>query len=365
MSKEKTNEKGNIKLNKRQFLKSLLTAPIVASGANILGAKPNENVIFGQDSDHFRICFGSCNYQYNSQSHWSVIGAQKPDLWVWLGDNIYGDTRNMNTLESKYKAFKKSEYGDFIKKVPVEGIWDDHDFGENNGNRTYPFKKESQDLHLDFFDVDKSDLRREREGIYYSKTYFNGLIKIYYLDCRYFKEEETGRRREFLGEAQWQWLEKEIKSSQSEINIFASSIGVLLNRLFLTEDWAEFPTEKKRLMDLVGDNEVSGAFFLSGDKHFGAMVSRKFSHGWKRVRYHEFQSSGLTHVTSERNLNLVARLYGKKNVVTERNFGQMDFYKNSEGLQMTWTLHGLEGGQRLTRVFKIDKNSNEKVWERV
>ena len=356
--------KAQFKLSKRQFLKSLLSAPLVASGSHVLGASTNENVILGQDSDHFRICFGSCNYQYNSQSHWNVIGAQNPDLWIWLGDNIYGDTRNMNTLESKYNAFKNSEYGKFIKKVPVEGIWDDHDYGENNADRTYPFKKESQGLLLDFFGVDKEDPRREREGIYYSKTYFNGLIKVYYLDCRYFREEESGSRREFLGEAQWQWLEEEIQSSQAEINIFASSIGVLLNRLFLTEDWAEYPTEKKRLMDLVGDNKVSGAFFLSGDKHFGAMVNRKFSRGSGRTRYHEFQSSGLTHVTSERNLNLVSRLYGKKNVVTERNFGQMDFYQNSEGLQMTWTLHGLEGGQKLTRIFKMDKNSSDKVWER-
>ena len=34
------------------------------------------------------VAFGSCNDQSFSQTLWSTIAAHKPDLWVWMGDNV-------------------------------------------------------------------------------------------------------------------------------------------------------------------------------------------------------------------------------------------------------------------------------------
>ena len=53
------------------------------------------------DSTRTRIAFGSCNNQREPQPLWQSIAASQPDLWVWLGDNIYADTRNM-TLKALY-----------------------------------------------------------------------------------------------------------------------------------------------------------------------------------------------------------------------------------------------------------------------
>lgn len=59
-----------------------------------------------------------------------VVVKHKPDLFVFLGDNIYGDTYNMDTLQAKYdKLSIKPTFQNLKKKIPIIATWDDHDFG--------------------------------------------------------------------------------------------------------------------------------------------------------------------------------------------------------------------------------------------
>jgi alkaline phosphatase D len=46
-----------------------------------------------------KIAFGSCGEQDYPQPVLSLAADNKPDAFIFLGDNIYGDTRNMDTLE--------------------------------------------------------------------------------------------------------------------------------------------------------------------------------------------------------------------------------------------------------------------------
>ncbi|MEM1358390.1 MAG: hypothetical protein AAGF89_09335, partial [Bacteroidota bacterium] len=48
--------------------------------------------------EDFVIAFGSCNNQRRAQDYWPVIGEKKPDVWLWLGDNIYSDTDDMQQM---------------------------------------------------------------------------------------------------------------------------------------------------------------------------------------------------------------------------------------------------------------------------
>ena len=43
-----------------------------------------------------RIAFGSCSKEYKPQPLWKPILADKPDLWVWLGDIVYGDANEID-----------------------------------------------------------------------------------------------------------------------------------------------------------------------------------------------------------------------------------------------------------------------------
>jgi alkaline phosphatase D len=95
----------------------------------------------GQKNTLSRIAFGSCSKDEEPQL-WKEIVQQKPQLWIWLGDNIYGDSQDSSVLRVKYKHQKSNtEYQQLIKAMPVIGTWDDHDYGVNDGGKFHSKKK--------------------------------------------------------------------------------------------------------------------------------------------------------------------------------------------------------------------------------
>ena len=68
-----------------------------------------------------------------------------------------------------HKAYglQKKMLPEWLLSKDINVIWDDHDFGINDGGSSYPFKKEAKELYLNFWNVPKNDIRRAREGIYH------------------------------------------------------------------------------------------------------------------------------------------------------------------------------------------------------
>ena len=135
------------------------------------------------------IGFGSCLDQDLPQPIWKDIKAQNPEVFIMLGDNVYGDTYgNIHNLESSYqnqaRAFEKAGL-DF----PFLAIWDDHDYGKNDGGFEYSLKDESQKLFLKFWDIPETDRRYSNRGLYFEEIIHSkeGTLQILMLDTRYFR----------------------------------------------------------------------------------------------------------------------------------------------------------------------------------
>ena len=266
-------------------------------------------------SHHFRpdtnvslhkIAFGSCSNQRLDQKYWDVIAGKNPDLWIWMGDAIYSDTEDMKEHKKEYGIMKNNpHYQKFISKIPVIGTWDDHDYGVNDGDRTYPKKDESKELFLDFMDISKDAKVRKHKGVYDSYVIGKGSqkVKIYLLDNRYFKDKlekdnqsanryKNNNEGTVLGEEQWQWLENEIKNSDATINIFVSGLQILPDE-HPYEKWANFPKERERFIKLLEKYKPKNPLIFSGDRHFAELSEytyRDFSQNLTEVT-----SSGLTH----------------------------------------------------------------------
>ncbi|NRB53524.1 MAG: alkaline phosphatase family protein [Saprospiraceae bacterium] len=252
-----------------------------------------------------KIAIGSCNRQDLDQAIWESIDAEEPDLWIWLGDNIYGDTEDMQRLEGKYLKQKYSNlYGNFRKDTPIIGIWDDHDYGVNDGDKNFLKRVESQQLMLDFLDVPKDAPVRSQAGAYQSYVFGSDdkQVKVILLDTRYFRDElerNNGYQRykpnltgDILGEAQWDWLSAELSESEADIHFIASGIQMIPEEQGF-EKWANFPTARKRLLDLLAETKPNNAILLSGDRHiseFSKLETPEMEEG-----LYEFTSSGLTH----------------------------------------------------------------------
>lgn len=254
-----------------------------------------------------RIAFGSCSDEDEPQPMWKYVVSNEADLWIWLGDMIYGDSDNPAVLKEKYdEQLANLEYQKLLKSTPVIGIWDDHDYGVNDGDKTFSIKKESKELMVDFLSIPQHAPVRRREGAYQSYTFGSGdqKVKILLLDARYFRDElkknafKKGQRYQknetgdILGEAQWNWLEKQLTDSDAAIHLIGCGIQVIPTE-HNYEKWANFPKAHQRLYDLLNKTQPNRAILLSGDRHI-AEISRIQLDSLDYPLY-DITSSGMTH----------------------------------------------------------------------
>ncbi|XP_020263193.1 uncharacterized protein LOC109839102 isoform X2 [Asparagus officinalis] len=286
-----------------------------------------------------RIAFGSCANQSADQPIWNAIIDFDPQLFIWLGDNIYGDNRRPFSILGKERTigpwknvprfFPSSEeqlkksyeiaksnpgYSALRRRSKVIGTWDDHDYGLNDAGKEFSGKDTSQRLLLDFLDEAEDSPRRKQAGVYASYLFgptgkqiklevCNMLaitpdmaLQVILLDTRYHRDPFFSDGS-ILGETQWEWLQQELSGPGSEITIIASSIQVISNLsastgpYFYVESWGRFPKERKRLYELIADSKRNGILFISGDVHFGEIA--RYDCGTDYPLY-DITSSGLT-----------------------------------------------------------------------
>src|SRR5688500_12956235 len=98
-----------------------------------------------------RFAFGSCARQERPQPIWDAVVEARPQLFTFLGDNIYGDTEDMAVLRQKYGLLGAQPGFRKLKATcPIRATWDDHDYGVNDGGAEYPKRRESQQVFLEF-----------------------------------------------------------------------------------------------------------------------------------------------------------------------------------------------------------------------
>jgi alkaline phosphatase D len=293
-------------------------------------------------NEYYTIAFGSCDNQKIKNELWPAIDSNHPSVWIWGGDNVYSDTKDMDFLKSNYEIQKQdSDYLKFIKDKIILGTWDDHDYGSNDGGKEYPFKRKSQQLLLDFLGTSKNAPERKRDGVYTAKTILvNGnKIKVIVLDSRFFRTaltKATDSKKRFqpntygegtvLGQAQWKWLKKELKSSDAQFNVIVSSIQFLSDKHGF-EAWGNFPHEIEKLEKLIVSTKAKGTFIISGDRHIATFSSKNVAGlSYPLV---DFTSSGLTHTYAS--FSGEENPYVKGEVVKELNFGLLKFdFKNNK-----------------------------------
>lgn len=235
-----------------------------------------------------RLGFGSC---INTPEHPMLDRTLTLpfELFILLGDNIYADTTNPAVMAEKYRVRKESAFFQTLRqKAPLLATWDDHDFGGNDAGAGYPMKAGAQKLFLDFMDEPADSPRRKREGVY--DAYLFGpagrRVQVILLDTRYFRSDlATGTNNvvpsggkyiphpdpdvTMLGEAQWRWLEEQMRVP-AELRIIGSSIQ-FLSEFSGGEAWANLPQEKRRMLKLLQKTRASGVLFISGDRHWAEL----------------------------------------------------------------------------------------------
>jgi alkaline phosphatase D len=315
-----------------------------------------------------RIAFGSCGNQNKSQPILKHVIEQKPEVFCYLGDNIYGDSRTLAVLRAKYlKLAEKSEFQALRSAMPLIATWDDHDYGENDSGKEYVLREESKRLFLEFFREPEGTQRRKRPGIYTSYVFAGNerRVQIILLDTRTFRDQlaknpRFGREKSWkndyhpdpnpektlLGKAQWEWLEAELKQP-ADVRVIASSIQ-FAHEYNGYESWTNLPAEQAKLLDVLRRTKANGVVFISGDVHWGEL-SILNSDGLYPL--YDITSSGLTETwpSIEPNRNRLG------DAVRENNFGLIEIDWEQKDPALSLQLIDVKGTVRVKKVVKLSE----------
>jgi len=292
--------------------------------------------------------FGSCLHQDRSMAILKTIEKKELDLFMFIGDNVYGDQED-GELDKLIRTYKQqyNNLENFLKNVSTEFIWDDHDFGINDGGSNYRYKDRAKELFLETWKIPPNDPRRLRDGLYFDKMIKKNGLKVHliFLDNRSFKSEwkltdefnKEGKERyvkdfdpqkTLLGKKQWQWLKDKL-NEDSDIKIILSSLQILsLGHGW--ESWDKLPLERERLFNLIDESDVSNLFILSGDRHRGGFYRFKTN---DNNDIHEFTSSSLNlpipFNTEEKGPLRIGSTYRKA------NFGVVRIFEDKVVMELT------------------------------
>ncbi len=301
-----------------------------------------------------RIAFGSCNKQNLPQTIWPAITRSAPDLWVWMGDNVYADATELAKIEATYAVLLANpSYSAFRAATPIVGTWDDHDYGVNDGGKDFALKDDSQQLLLRFLDEPLESSRWRQRGVYTTTSFGppGKRVQLFLLDERYFRDQ-PGKTSDILGDEQWAWLGKELAASDAQLKLLVSGTQVILNVPF-GEVWGDYPRARARLYQLIRGLRVGGVIILSGDKHLGVIDSLGADQGVGYPLY-DVTASGLTHAVTGATRVAARLLYGAR-VYTDKNFGSVEVDWDSNPVRVKLNIHDAEGRVVRTHGLNLDE----------
>jgi len=293
------------------------------------------------DPPTFRVAIGSCAYvndppfdrpgtPYGSEYRiFETIAEQRPDLMLWLGDNVYYREADWLTEAGMRRRFAHTralpELQRLLSTTHHYATWDDHDYGPNNSDRTFRMRPEALEIFADYW-ANPPLGTSETAGVF--SRFEWGDVEFFLLDGRYHRTPNRGPpspEKQMFGKAQMRWLKESLVSSNATFKIVASG-SQLLNPLLHSprrqELWTLFPHEQKDFLDFLAATRVEGVVFLSGDRHHAELL--KIERPGLYPLY-EFTSSSLTAGSADgkRDANNPARVPGTL-VTKQHNFGLIE-----------------------------------------
>jgi hypothetical protein len=228
-----------------------------------------------------RIAFGSCIYDlFHRPVLWENMVGLRPDVIFLVGDNVYAD--RVSLIKSRpadpvqlwwrySKTFSRIALYRSKNLIPIFALWDDHDYGDNNADSTYPYRKESiENFNIWWAQSDKiTPTLRKGPGVSMILSAFDQ--EFYFLDGRSQRTPYGYEPASFYGIPQEQWIFENLAQSKKPAWLISGNqyFGAYLQK----ESFEAFSFNNFRyfMNQISRSNRAIG--FLSGDVHFSEVMT--------------------------------------------------------------------------------------------
>lgn len=221
----------------------------------------------------FKIGFASCSdFRQGSQSAFGAILAERPLLFIHMGDLHYLDTNstNIEDYRSNYDAvLNQPNQSALYRNVPLAYMWSDHDFCGNDSNGTFAGRDAARAAY------------RERTPHYpiaaaggtMAQAFTVGRVRILMTDLRSASvdpglKESASKSR--MGTAQKNWFKQELINARDAgfpLVLWVSPCPWIAEPNLGADTWGGYATERTEIANFIRDNRISNVVLLSGDMH--------------------------------------------------------------------------------------------------
>ena len=276
-----------------------------------------------------RIGFGHSIRGKGEQMTWRAIASKKPDLFILMGDNIYSDSTDPSKQRRMYLEFRADpHFRAFGATTPIYAVWDDHDYGKNNSDRTQPGKERSLKTFNEIWPNPPSQAQNT-PGIWTRFTV--GQAELFLLDGRYHRSPNIapdGPEKTMLGAEQRAWFMKVLTESKAVFKLPVSGSSWNCGG---PESWNHsFTYEYDTILKHIAEKRTPGIILLGGDRHQLSIGVRP-RESWGGYDLHEWMAGQIWNYQRDLESGYV-RAFGLITLNTESKPGtaRLEFI-NSEG----------------------------------
>jgi len=234
---------------------------------------------YRHDPPAFSFIFGTCNYVNEEGTDrpgrgyggadevYAAMHAKKPDFMLWGGDNFYyrePDYTRTGMIHRNDHARAVKSMQPLLANVHHYAIWDDHDYGPNDSDRSFPLKH----LSLEMFKMywGNTNFVFPNEGI--TSKFQWADVEFFLMDDRWNKapNELNDPNKDYWGAKQMNWLMDALISSKASFKIIVNG-GQVISPAKVFENMANYEAERTYLLKELKNRKIPGVLFLSGDRH--------------------------------------------------------------------------------------------------
>jgi alkaline phosphatase D len=226
------------------------------------------------------------DFRATSAPVYAQIARENPPFVIFLGDFNHDNPATLSKMRAMHRQMRGSEsqagldFMKYIRQFPFYHVWDDHDFGKDNADKSFPGKKNALNAFREYFPTPSLP---SHDGIWHRFRY--AQVEFFMLDLRSQRDPNNtpdGPNKSILGADEKAWLKDSLLNSTARWKFLMSTVPFNPGTK-PSDSWAAFQTERTEMVNFIQQNKIGGLIVVSGDLHSGGALDDGTNSGFPEI----------------------------------------------------------------------------------